>query len=273
MSPNQFFAHKRAKDKLKELFSRVGKVYAIHYSCESFYERDDWRSPRITSVAVRNLESGQTTSFSIHLVAELRDIPVSEIDSHYDELEREMLDRLAEYLKARRDATWIHWNMRDQNYGFQAIEHRHRILKGEPEVVPDDRKIDLSSLLISLYGENYIGHPRLASLVAKNKISTRDFMDGGEEAIAFMEKRYLDLHRSTLRKAYILCSILRGAYDEDLVTNSSWKDKLGSSLRAKLYVIKEHPAYDVVTIGGVILAAVLGVFDLLDILGPSVFGP
>jgi hypothetical protein len=34
---------------------------------------------------------------------------------------------------------YVHWNMRDVNYGFQAIEHRFRVLGGEPYIVEDAR--------------------------------------------------------------------------------------------------------------------------------------
>ena len=49
------------------------------------------KSPRITSIAVRNLESGQTDSFSIHQIAEEKKLPFVEISNHYDaELEYAM---------------------------------------------------------------------------------------------------------------------------------------------------------------------------------------
>lgn len=44
----------------------------------------------ITSIAVRNLDSGQTRPFSIHLIAERRGL-LEDIERHYDALEREML--------------------------------------------------------------------------------------------------------------------------------------------------------------------------------------
>lgn len=61
---------KRARQLLEDTFQQPEHTVVIHYSCESFYERDNPRSPRVTSIALRNLDSGQTKSFSIHLVAE-----------------------------------------------------------------------------------------------------------------------------------------------------------------------------------------------------------
>ncbi len=45
---------------LDGLFADTANVQAIHYSCESFYDRPEGQSPRITSIAIRLLDSGQT---------------------------------------------------------------------------------------------------------------------------------------------------------------------------------------------------------------------
>lgn len=69
--------------------SQLLGVYAIHYSCESFFDDLDGRSRRITSIAVMNLKTGQTNSFSIHQVAEVTRVQPSDIVSQYDSLERD----------------------------------------------------------------------------------------------------------------------------------------------------------------------------------------
>lgn len=51
--------------------------------------------------------------------------------------------------------TWAHWNMRSINFGFQALEHRYMVLGGEPKIIPDTRKVDISDLMIKIYGINY----------------------------------------------------------------------------------------------------------------------
>ena len=83
---------KKALQRLAELMSQPEHVVIIHYSCESFYDRPNGTSPRITSIAVRNLESAQTASFSIHQVAERSGYSLDEIEPNYDKLEKQMLD-------------------------------------------------------------------------------------------------------------------------------------------------------------------------------------
>lgn len=38
---------------------------------------------------------------------------------------------------------FLHWNMRDINYGFAAIEHRFSVLGGKPFILADNRKYGL----------------------------------------------------------------------------------------------------------------------------------
>ena len=99
----------------------AANCWIIHYSCESFYHRPEGRSPRITSIAVRKLDTAQTLSFSIHQIAEERRIPFAEIETHYDVLEREMLDRFYAHVGAHRGMKYVHWNMRDINYGLELV--------------------------------------------------------------------------------------------------------------------------------------------------------
>ncbi|MDY0207637.1 MAG: hypothetical protein RBR82_13595 [Pseudomonas sp.] len=116
---------------LSALYEKSEHVLLIHYSCESFYDIKDGRTPRVTSIAVRNLKTAQTESFSIHKIAERRQVAIADIPTKYDQLEKEMLSEFFEFLKYRQTFHFSHWNMRDGNYGFSAIEHRFQVLGGE----------------------------------------------------------------------------------------------------------------------------------------------
>ncbi len=213
------------------MFADAPNTWVIHYSCESFYNRPNGASPRITSIAVRRLDSGQTLSFSIHQVAEERGVPFAEIEAHYDALERQMLGAFYAHVGGHRGMRYLHWNMRDINYGFAAIEHRFRVLKGEPVVVDDDKKSDLARLFIDIYGVGYVGHPRLENLLEKNSIKPRDFLTGPREAEAFENRNYVGLHQSTLRKVDVIANIAQRAHYRQLRTNTSWWDMHGGRLR------------------------------------------
>jgi hypothetical protein len=231
---------KEAKNKLFELMNNPDYTLIIHYSCESFYNRPDGSSPRITSVALRNLGSGQTTSFSIHQMAEVKKYSSNDIENHYEQLEKNMLDEFYKYVKERKKDTWVHWNMRDINYGFQALAHRHKVLGGVPEEIDESKLVDLSRSLVSIYGVRYIEHPRLQKLMEKNKITHKDFLNGADEAVAFEKKEYVKLHQSTLRKVEVIANIIERSDDGSLKTNASWKDIYGSYPEALGEFLKEH---------------------------------
>ncbi|HEX9756960.1 MAG TPA: hypothetical protein VGB26_04070 [Nitrospiria bacterium] len=253
---------KKTLNHLDELSSREDHVLCVHYSCESFYDRPEGKTPRITSVAVRNYSSGQTASFSIHKIAELQKVKFGDIQNNYDDLEKEMLQEYFDFMKAHKTHDWVHWNMRDINYGFAAIEHRFRVLGGVPEELEESRKFDLRRALVSLYGTGYIGHPRLENLIKKNKITDLNFLTGKEESEAFDNKEYVKLHQSTLKKVDILANILGRIMDNSLKTNAKWSEIHGFQPKVIGEFIKEHWFFSILGFVGLVIGIVTGVMSL-----------
>lgn len=246
----KFRNRKKAERAIEDVYADITHALVIHYSCESFYNITDGRTPRITSIAIRNLDNGQTESFSIHKTAEIKHIAPSDIAIQYDELEKEMLAEYFDYIGRHSGFAFIHWNMRDINYGFAAIEHRYKVLGGKPEVVPDSKKLDLPRILISLYGKNYIGHGkhgRLLTLLEHNNITTKDALNGEEEALAFSNREYIKLHQSTLRKVDCMANIYLQTVDGTLKTKARWIDRYGIHPKIIIELIREHWIYGLVS--------------------------
>ena len=261
-----------ARQTLKELFDKPDNVWVIHYSCESFYDREDSNSPRVTSIAVRNLHSAQTRSFSIHHTAEVNGIGLKNIEECYDELEREMLEEFFSYISGFQTIMYIHWNMRDANYGFQAIEHRFRALGGKNEllyVVDDRNKVDLARLVHDIYGSDYIGHPRLQMLVTKGGTikPPPGFLTGKEEAKAFEDRDFVSLHQSTLRKVDVIANIAALAQDRRLETNTSWWEMRGGNVVTFANWLGVNPIFALIVGSVTIFVPLIGIiFGLLAIL-------
>lgn len=252
---------KAGKVQLQSLVDTSKSVIAIHYSCESFYDRTDGTSPRITSIAVRNIHNGQTTSFSIHQMAEReKKFTRAEIEANYDRLEKKMLKEFYEYVERHANSVWIHWNMRDINYGFPALAHRLRVLGGAPVEIHESNLCDLARLLVDLYGVGYIDHPRLQKLVEKNNISHKDFLPGQEEAQAFENGEYVKLHQSTLRKVDILANILERIANGSLKTNAKFHEIYGGYFAAVVHFIREHW----------IVALIAFISGIIGIIGPLI---
>lgn len=233
---------------IDDLFQNSTRVYVVHYSCESFYENATGASIRVTSIAIRNLNSAQTKSWSLHKSAEL--LGVEDVPSNLDQLEREMLNGYFAFLKTHGDCRFIHWNMRDENYGFYALEHRYRVLKGTPFELQDDRKVDLARELISLYGRKYAPHQdskgrkgRIMSLAELNQVTDEDALTGKEEADAYVSGDYLKMHRSTLRKLDMFANFFDRAHHKKLKTKSSWLDRTGIHPVAIIEAAKIHPVF------------------------------
>lgn len=240
-------------DRLRSLDDKNESVIIIHYSCESFYDRPDGSTPRITSIAARNLASGQTESFSIHKVAELKGIPIAGVSAHYNQLEKEMLDEFGDFLDKNSRCTWVHWNMRDINYGFQAIEHRHKVLGGKPPAsLPEERKFDLARAMVSIYGVGYAGHPRLESIIKLNHITDRSFMNGQQEAEAFDKGEYVRLHQSTLRKVDILANLFERTLQGSLKTSASFLEARGFHPKVLLELITDHWIWSIIVVASTI---------------------
>jgi hypothetical protein len=256
---HKLFRRRQALDRIRQLGRQHQNVLICHYSCESFYDRSDGSTPRVTSIAVRNLASGQTDSFSIHKIAEYQNLKSEKIVEYYDELEGEMLDEFFDFLRRNEKNTWVHWNMRDINYGFQAIEHRSRVLGGTPIHLPEERKFDLARALIDIYGKNYIEHPRLEKLVRKNHITYTSFLTGSEEASAFEKREFVRLHQSTLRKVHVIATILELVLQGSLKTNAKWYQIYGFHPKAIIEMVNEHWIWSLVVIVATVIT-ILTVF-------------
>lgn len=221
-----------AEKQFLTLSGKRDQVILIHYSCESFYDTQNGRTPRITSIACRNFGSAQTRSFSIHQISELPEFQACDAWENFDRIERALLDNFFEYVREHAaHALWVHWNMRDINYGFPAIEHRYKVLGGSPVEVPDGKKYDLARMLVAKYGKRYAGHPRLESIMKINGITDKDFLSGKDEAYAFKDHKFGALHRSTLRKVDVISSLLEAEVSGILKTQAKFWDVHGGSAR------------------------------------------
>ncbi|MDN4573608.1 hypothetical protein DBB29_08475 [Pandoraea cepalis] len=199
---------------------------------------------------MRNLQSGQTHSYSIHFAAE-RAHALDQIENRYDEFEKAMLDDFFAFARDHQFHTWLHWNMRDMNYGFPALEHRGAVLGSQSFHIDEKQLVDLSRVLIAIYGNKYTGHPRIQSLMEKNHITPRDFLVGQDEANAFEQKRFLDMHRSTLSKVDVFANFAERAHSGTLKTNATWFEQNGRSFKAGIEKIREHWLLGALIAGGV----------------------
>ena len=214
---------KRGQDIIDRLKKSNNKTLIIHYSCESFFNLQG-RTPRITSICVKNRGNNITKTFSIHLQAQFNKKDLCCItESENDSLEKQMLKEFFDFVKKHSTYNWVHWNMINSSYGFEAISNRFRILGGNSKEIEDQFKIDLPEILGLLYTYEFEKHKpkgQLLNLAFRNKISDRDALIGKDEAKSFEDREFLKLHMSTCRKVDIIDRMLTLEEKKKLKVNS-----------------------------------------------------
>ncbi len=154
-----------------------------------------------------------------------------------------MLDDFYRFVKNHKDFKWIHWNMRDSNYGFDAIANRHKILGGKFIEIDDDRRYDFPRILGKIYTYGYEKNQpdgRLLNLGNRNNITTQDALKGIDESNAFDNKEYLKLHKSTLRKVDIIESIVERTDRNELRIATGSKEIYGLTVSGLIEIVKNN---------------------------------
>jgi hypothetical protein len=254
---------KKGREQIELLKKKNKRTLIIHYSCESFFNLNG-RTPRVTTICVKNRGNNTTKTFSIHIQAQIVKKELCCItDSDYDQLEKSMLKEFFKYLKSHLTYYWVHWNMKNLSFGFEAIANRCKILGGYPREIEDQFKIDLQDVLGRIYTFNFEKHEpngQLLNLAQRNKISTRDALKGKDEATAFENREYLKLQMSTCRKVDIIDRILTLEEKRYLKVNIS---------KYKIYGITPIGIYELIKNSPVLLI----IWSILIYLAGSAFEP
>ena len=234
----------RIKDRLG---TEKEKLYFIHYSCQSLSDENEGYSPKITSIAILHMLSSQMHSFSVHLTAEEMGISRENIFPEYDKIERKMLESYFSFVESKKhNSLWIHWNMSNINYGFEALEHRYRILTGNTAIhIDENSKYNLTTILKKKYGKNFAKDPKMINLMELNGGKDRYFLTGEEEVTAFKAKEFVKLHNSTMCKVYFFRDVFGKAMFDKLRTDTN-------QIRYKIQKLYEHPATQILGILGII---------------------
>jgi hypothetical protein len=233
-----------ARDSLAQIFAHRETVYAIHYACQSFYSGEQLASTRIGCIAVRQLASGQVTTFSIAKTAELYRLAEADIASRWNALERTMLGEFYEFVRTNKGARFVHWNMRDDTFGFAALEHRFQVLGGKPEPIAEHNRIDVARLLVELYGDRIVrAKNKLDALSRLNGFAMADVLFGAEEAAALQAGQYRRVQMSTQTKVKLIADIANRANDRTLKTQAGFVANHGGPLRLMLQKAIDNPGY------------------------------
>jgi hypothetical protein len=159
-------AYKRrqqAIENLKKVVEDPSKVLFIHYTQSRTYD-DDYGgiSPIITSIVVKSMDDQVCKHFALQFEADKAGIPKDEIQDSYRELEYRILKAFNDFVRRNTMCIWIHWDMKDINFGFEAIKHRfEKIFEGLDDYceIPSNQKRNLRQVLEGMYGERFADGP------------------------------------------------------------------------------------------------------------------
>jgi hypothetical protein len=203
---------------LHQIVRSPGQVLAIHY-CQSKTYDDEYNefSPMICAIVIKSLDGNIEKHFSIHYEADKANLSLEDIENSYRDLELRVLKAFNEFVKRHSNYTWIHWDMNNIQFGFEAIKHRFdKILAGlnglneRYEEIPVNKKINLCQLLEKMYGDRFTQGPdKLASLmkVNNNEILDNNYLSMEDEEIEFENKNYHVLLKSLDCKVNFICKV------------------------------------------------------------------
>ena len=196
------------------------------------------------------------TTFSIAKMAELYRLSPADIPPRWNALERTMLGEFYEFIRTNRTARYLHWNMRDDTFGFGALAHRFEVLGGRPEDIPEHNRIDLARLLHELYGDHYVAaRSKLDALAKRNGLVSSDMLPGAEEAAALEQGQFRLVQMSTQSKVKLISDIASRTHDKTLRTDAGIVATHGVPVRLMIRRLIENPGYTIASgmVGGFVV--------------------
>lgn len=195
---------KLAVSNLKKLTEDSSKVLFIHYSKSNTFDDDEYGniSPIITSIVIKSLDGQIDKQFAIHFEADKADIPIDDIQNSYRELELRILNAFNAFVKRHIDCNWIHWDMKNIHFGFEAIKHRYEKIFGDLSdyaEIPGNNKKNLRDIIEGMYGEKFVDGPdTLRSLMKCNSgnVDNNTYLSPTTESTEFENKNFVGVIKS-----------------------------------------------------------------------------
>jgi hypothetical protein len=222
-----------ARKLLEGLQNGSSHAFVIHYSRQNLSDNEDGRAtPRIVAIMMKSIDGRETHCFAIHHEAEKAKIISEEIENYYDMLEERLLKAFNAFVGQNRNCLWLHWDMNDVHFGFEAIKHRYMVLcesTDEFNDIPTHNRININELLKDIFGSKYEKEPRLENLMKTNNDGgvMDGFLNVSDEAKEFKKLGFPTILESLRCKVNFLLDVIDKAYNDTLkVSSKFWTNKL-----------------------------------------------
>ena len=253
-----------ATSNLKKLTEDPSKVLFIHYSQSNTFDDDDDYgniSPIITSIVVKSLNGQIDQQFAIHFEADKADIPIDEIQYSYRDLELRILKAFNDFVKRHRECNWIHWDMKNIHFGFEAIKHRHEKIFGDLKnynEIPINNKKNLRDIIEGMYGESFVNGPdTLKTLLTCNSgnIDNNTYLGSNVESTEFEHKNFTNVIKSVDLKVDFIKNATKKLISRKLVV-------LNKNRYAVFVDTVNHPIFTFIGWVATIAAFIIGIIAL-----------
>ncbi|MFH6983590.1 hypothetical protein [Marinoscillum luteum] len=215
---------KTALGNLKKLVEDPANVLCIHYSQSQTYDDDYGNiSPIITSIVIKSLDNKIDKQFAIHFEADKAGIPKDQIQDSYRELELRILKSFNDFVKRHDKSTWVHWDMKNIHFGFEAIKHRYeKIFEGlnDYSEIASHNKHSLFVILEGMYGEKFVKGPdELKELMTSNNSGVEQplYLTKDSESREFESKNFKSVIDSVDCKVEFLKKALKKLINKQLL--------------------------------------------------------
>lgn len=232
-------AYKEANTFLKNYSEKKDDYIIIHFARQNHFDQRLPKGSRVIAIALYYPASDKTSVYSLQLSAEKRNKDFVNCNCHeQDEIEKSMLDEFFQEVENNKGKIWLHWNMKNDNFGFQFLEKRLEFLGGilNTEMkVEDDKKKNISTLFKQKYGPQYISSinevkGKMYALFEKNSIYDQDLLTGYEEVKEFENGDLIKVELSVISKVKSFEKLIDYAINNELITDCKrWRDIYGLS--------------------------------------------
>ncbi|SMD37662.1 hypothetical protein SAMN04488029_3398 [Reichenbachiella faecimaris] len=254
-------AYKDRKIALKNLGKLVedpSKVLCVHYSQSQTYDDDYGNiSPIITSIVIKSLDDKIDKQFAIHFEADKAGIPKDQIQDSYRELELRILKSFNDFVKRHDHCIWVHWDMKNIHFGFEAIKHRYeKLFEGlnDYHEIPSHSKHSLYIILEGMYGEGFVNGPdQFKELMTSNNSGVEQpvYLAKEIESSEFESKNFKSVIDSVDCKVEFLKKAVKKLINRKLTIQNK-------NRYAMFLDVISHPVFNLIgwvaTLGGLILA-------------------
>jgi len=218
-----------AKKIVEGLRSNPSQALVIHYSRQDLMDNElGVKTPRIVAIMVKSIDGGHHACFAIHHEAEKAQLIPEDIPDRYDFLEEKLLRSFNSFVQRNKGCKWIHWDMIDVHFSFEAIRHRYNVMIAESEQgfqeIPNHNRINLNSLLKNIYGDNYEKEPQFENLMKTNNggVCNNGFLALEDEAQAFKNLEFPSVLESLRCKVNFLLEVVDKVISANLKVSSRY---------------------------------------------------